>query len=460
MVFAQHQYDNWHFGYYRAINFSNGIASPVTGSQIIADETCSSISDTAGNLLFYTNGNAIWDKNCNVMPNGTGLLGWGDVQQGVLVVPFPNQNDKYFVFTIGNPTGPYTKELRYSIIDMSLNNSLGDVSLKNVLLDSDVTEKLTATKHKNGNAFWIISHPFQTNQFKAYLVDTSGINVNPVISNVGLIPSSLSIWAFAGAIKISNNGCWLLSTYRESNSAGTGLIELFHYDNSTGILTGNASKEVPHPYGLEFSPNNSKFYISQNTSAPILQFDLLAGNDSLIMASETPASDTLLWVTLGMQLAPDNKIYFIGYSETSIGAIELPDNSGYACNINPTAITFTDTISQNTSSLPNNFNLIYSGELDCKIPVNIETHYNTFSNVNLFPNPSKGLVEIQISGVNKSKLTFTIFNLLGRRVFTTEIDGNIHKNAVNLSHLANGSYVYHISDDNCMIVTGKLFIIK
>ena len=351
------RYNNWHFGIYSALTFNTGVPVFLNGSALQSDEACASISDTLGNLLFYTNGNEIWDSTNTIMPNGSGLLGWGDVQQGVLIIPLPNSNSLFYVFTIGNPTMGYTKELRYSIIDMTLNNSLGDVTLKNILLDFDVTEKLTATKHANGNDIWIIEHPYTTNQFKAYLLTSTGLDTTPVISYVGLIPIFEGSFAFAGAIKISNNGCWLISTIRETFD-GTGKLELFHFDNTTGRVSGGEVMGIEHPYGIEFSPDNSKFYVGQNNLAPIYQFNLITGNEVLILASQTAVSNPIV-STFSFQAAPNNKIYFT-QGDAVLGSIEYPNNLGWACSVGNTSISV-----NSTSSLPNNFNLTYKGSLNC-----------------------------------------------------------------------------------------------
>lgn len=441
---GQKQYDNWYFGRYRAMKFTNSGVVPITGSPLISAENCSSISDSSGNLLFFTNGEFIWDRNHNLMPNGLGLLGWGDVQQGVLIVPLPNNNNVYYVFTIGNPTGPYTKELRYSVVDMTLNNLLGDVSQKNILLDVDVTEKLTATLHANGQDFWIVEHPFTSNKFKSFLLNSNGLDTIPVTSIAGLNPSTIS---FTGGIKISNNGCWLISTIRSPIS---GKLELFHFDNNTGIVSGNAFLNFSNPYGLEFSPNSNRFYVSRNATSPIFQFDLTAGNDSLILQSGIPISDTIQGVTLSMQLAPDNKIYFVTASDSTIGAIRQPDLLGFNCDVNEYEIYFTDTISSNSSSLPNLFNLLYTGTLTCSPQTNID--FVEPENLSIsFPNPFTNQLTFQM--FKNEPTTVSLYNSLSQLIFQIPFTKSV---AINTEHLAKGIYFYNLRSNNATLKTGKV----
>jgi hypothetical protein len=224
-TYSQGQYNNWHFGFNQGLTFNLGPPLPITNSAMQSVEGCGTMSDAAGNLLFYTNGNSVWNRNNVEMPNGTGLLGNSDAQQSVLIVPQPGQNSIYYIFTL---TGLLTNtDFQYSIVDMSLNGSFGDVTQKNVPVDFGVTEKLTATRHSNGIDFWIIIHPYNSAVFKSYLFTSSGLSMQPVVSAAGVLPSALGCCAFTGAIKVSNDGCWLISTIRQSIN-GYGLLELFH----------------------------------------------------------------------------------------------------------------------------------------------------------------------------------------------------------------------------------------
>ena len=69
--------NHWYFGGQAGINFTSGTAVADTNGQLSAYAGISSISDTLGNLLMYTEGQNIWNKNHQIMPNGTGLFGLG-----------------------------------------------------------------------------------------------------------------------------------------------------------------------------------------------------------------------------------------------------------------------------------------------------------------------------------------------------------------------------------------------
>src|SRR5882762_2021002 len=143
LVFSQHQSDKWYFGIYAGLDFTSGSPIPITDGALSTSEGCSSISDYNGNLLFYTDGRTVYDRNNQAMPNGAGLDGGESSTQAALIVPLPGISTQvYYIFTtdqIGGPLG-----FRYSVVDMTLNGGFGDVTTINELIQNHVTEKVVA----------------------------------------------------------------------------------------------------------------------------------------------------------------------------------------------------------------------------------------------------------------------------------------------------------------------------
>src|SRR5688572_29220719 len=77
----------WYFGRKAGLNFNQPSATPLHNSAMTADEGSSTICDGNGNLLFYTNGVTIYNRNHQVMLNGDGLLGHLSTMQSGLIVP-------------------------------------------------------------------------------------------------------------------------------------------------------------------------------------------------------------------------------------------------------------------------------------------------------------------------------------------------------------------------------------
>ena len=97
--------------------------------------TGASICDSDGNLLFYTNGFRIYNRNFEIMQNGNNL-NIGDfgasgynalpVPDGAVIIPFVNSPNKYYVFhtdlnfvfdsTLGNVL--FASNLFYDVVDI------------------------------------------------------------------------------------------------------------------------------------------------------------------------------------------------------------------------------------------------------------------------------------------------------------------------------------------------------
>src|SRR5690606_25200589 len=71
------QYENvWAFGNHAGLNFNDGEPIPIYTSIYGGNcEANASICDVNGQLLFYTEGSFVWDKNGALMPNGENLIG-------------------------------------------------------------------------------------------------------------------------------------------------------------------------------------------------------------------------------------------------------------------------------------------------------------------------------------------------------------------------------------------------
>ncbi len=129
LLFAQNEANWWFFGNHAGLDFSHGWPQPVQNSQINTGEGCSSISSGSGELQFYTDGSTIWDRNGNIMPNGTGMSGNSSSTQSGVIVPTPGNPNKFYVFSVdAHPNASGTGQgLRYSLVDMTLNGGNGDV---------------------------------------------------------------------------------------------------------------------------------------------------------------------------------------------------------------------------------------------------------------------------------------------------------------------------------------------
>ncbi|MEJ7766465.1 MAG: hypothetical protein WKF89_01550, partial [Chitinophagaceae bacterium] len=325
---AQNEFNNWFFGKNSSLNFGTGAPVFVTGSNLVSQEGCSSISDRNGNLLFYTNGVTVWNRNHLAMPNGTGLL--GDVQStlSALITKHPGNDSIYYLFTTAKDGG--NTGLRLTIVNMKMDGGLGDVDItqKNIDFFLPVCEKIIAVKHRNLNDTWIIARRFGFNDFVRYRINCTGLIAFPTFISIG--PRVNTPGNAGGYLKASPDGKKIAMANFEGN------LELFNFDDVTGNISNwqtipANSGYTCGPYGVEFSPDSKLLYLSQafTCTAPnayeISQYDL--------NASDITASKVILDMGTGnvagaLQLGPDNKVY-IAYDQAGyLGAIINPDVYG------------------------------------------------------------------------------------------------------------------------------------
>jgi len=334
---SQKEANNFYFGDYCGITFNpDNIPKAVTDGAMITDEGCATISDWQGNLLFYTDGTRVWHRKHGLMPHGNGLHGDTSSTQSAVIIPKPHSPYIYYIFTVdeqGKPNG-----LSYSEVDMRLNNGDGDINdIKNVKLTTPVCEKITAVKHKNGVDIWIIAHEWNSNRFFAYLLTESGVINNPVISATGTVHTGSTMNA-AGYMKTSPNGKSIAVAIYE-----TGIFELCDFDNATGLIKNPIPFNIPdnlHCYGLEFSPDGSKLYVSRvGDYSGIYQVDVSAGDSTAIANSiVTIVENPFAWLYHAMQYAPDNKIYIAKRKQTFLSSIEFPNKKGDMCGFKENAV--------------------------------------------------------------------------------------------------------------------------
>ncbi|MCD4680717.1 MAG: hypothetical protein K8S00_10055, partial [Bacteroidales bacterium] len=318
--------DYWYFGGNSGIYFLGGSVSALNDGVMDQTEGCASISDANGNLLFYTNGISVWNRLHIPMLNGTGLNGSSDATNSALIVKKPGSINIYYIFTLDNVFGSIG--LSYSVVDMDEDISYGDVVQKNISLLTTASEKMTAVKHNNNQDVWLITHAMNTNTFYSYLVTSSGVNNNAVMSNSGSIYNN---WQYGvGCIKASPDGQKLAAAY---HLQAAGFCELFDFDNFTGIVSNTlVLDDYKWPYGVEFSPDNTKLYVSERMLSRIRQIDLLAGSPTDIVNSAVVISKTISSPPFALQIGIDGKIYVAKMTSPYLGVINSPDNIGMSCN--------------------------------------------------------------------------------------------------------------------------------
>lgn len=333
-ISAQNEAANWYFGRNAGLTFNSGFPNALLDGELDTIEGCSTISDSQGNLLFYSDGITIWNKNHTVMQNGTGLTGNDSSTQSALIVPQPDSDTIYFIFTVDDKGG--SDGLRFSEVDMTLNAGLGAVTAnKNIPLDGSVTEKITAVESADGESIWVISHRWNSDEFIAFLVSDTGVNTTPVVSAVGSMHQG-DINNTIGYLKASPNREKVACVKSYTNTE----TQVFDFNAATGILSNpitltNYTAENVGAYGCEFSPDSRLLYVSEINEDTDISY-IHQYNLSLSTPQAVINSDVVVGQKSGklgaLQQALDGRIYVAENSEISLGVITDPNELGTLCN--------------------------------------------------------------------------------------------------------------------------------
>jgi type IX secretion system substrate protein len=270
---------NWYFGTYGGVSFASATPVALTDSGFIPPgetvrdgmpfvEGCATISNSNGQLLFYTDGGRIWNKNHKIMSNSASpyLTGHSSSAQTAVIVPDPGNGDQYYVFTVGS-------SFAYSKVDMTLNASLGDVSsVKNVALLNQfgnpftvttTEEAITVCKNHDQSKYWVLIPT--SNKLYAYEVNSTGVVATPVVSNLNM---PVNAEGSIGFIKVSPNNDRVAVGYENGSGATTdpAALKVYGFNAATGELDTIAySLTILNlgVYGIEFSSSGNVLYGGQ-----------------------------------------------------------------------------------------------------------------------------------------------------------------------------------------------------
>lgn len=465
--------NNWLMGYaswgglpygQTEMNFHSGL--PVISYDSVEMDfrhTHANISDSAGNLLFYTNGYYIADATNDTMQNGGGLNPGAYanyvpdgflIPQGALIIKKPGSNNIYYVFHSTDDNYPqpisYAYQLYKTEIDITLNNGKGSVISKNipVLVDTLNCGKIAACKAADGVSWWVMVHRANSNMFYKLLVSSSGIF--NYTQNIGTVRQ----WD-AGQAWFSPDGNKYAYFYIN------GGLDIFDFDRCSGNLSNPIHISIPYEngynVGMAFSPGSNALYISNVFH--VYQYDLTATN---IPASQIIVAtyDSFLSVACGScpaiptvfglaALAPDGKIYLTtGNSTVQMHTIDNPDIIGIGCNVNQHSVLLP---AYYFNTLPNHPNYFLgcdsTSSCNCLTTSQEEPGKHNFKFF-ISPNPTSGNIKIvYLLPQNKSGV-FEIFDINGATIFSYPLPPWSTLQNFSLPKLADGIY-------NCVITSGR-----
>lgn len=434
---------------------------------ITLNETNASICDKDGTLLFYTNGCEIVNRNHLIMQNGYNINS-GEVHNincdnygyevlgGAMILPLPNDSNSYYLFHLTEAINSNATSLNYSTVDMSKDNGLGKVMVKNQVLVEDVFHKgdLMAVRHANNTDWWVIQPKKSSNTYYKLLFTANGVD-SITTQQIGIS----TLLSGSGQAVFSPDGSYF------ARYNGIDHVLLFHFDRATGELSDFQQIFVDDPLyigGVAFSPNGRFLYVSTHTN--LFQFDMEAPD---IQQSKTFIDTWDGYAVYGlsattfnrMLLAPDCKIYIAVYGGTPyLHVIQHPDLPGSACDFEQRAIelpTF------NRFSMPNfpNYRLGTSYPVcDSNLVISaIPSPPSDFQEPIIYPNPAAGFATLRFPLSDKTR-HLTITNMSGQIVQHANLPKMGTEHIIHLQGMPSGIYFIHLAIDGEGIWTGKLAV--
>jgi gliding motility-associated-like protein len=359
-LFAQREADNWIFAQWAGLNFNSGQPAPwLPVDDGASFDNGTIMSDSVGNLLFFSEGTKVWNRIGEIMDNGDNLLpgGPGAWDQSAISFPLPGSNTQYYLFIVSNWYSP--KGLYYSIIDMSLGGGLGAVTaIKNIKLEAAfwAHDRLFVTKTSTGDSYWVITRLYNDDRYASFLVDAQGVHTTPVYSSTGIF--RVFAGNDGGTIKISYDKKYLVNGHRgggyQIDEFYLRSFEICRFNDTTGqidymyMINKKNNRGFDPSYSCEFSPDSKYLYLtfeggnSAGYWGYIYQYDMQYIGDSSAFVNSAIEISNLSGTNI--QLSNDGKIYTSVPSEEIpnnryyIGVINKPWERGLNCDFDPNAI--------------------------------------------------------------------------------------------------------------------------
>lgn len=389
---AQVQNYNWYFGRNMAMSWKESESNIVEGmfgtpnetlsdlpkyldsSVMTTHEGCFTISDYNGDLIVYSDGSTVYNKNNAIVPNGSGLGGNSSSAQSGTIVPYPFNLNKYIVLSLNNES---KNQLYYSVLQKIQNSDNYEISptKRKIQLTGNkglLGETVTAGKHSNKNDIWILAvgrgnnatdennltgHPY-LNVWRLYDESSDNNNIQHEIvttldlGNQGIIGNNNP----NGYIRFTNDSrhfVWVnFGIGGNTADGGVPFICYGDFNNTTGVISNvrikrGITEAISYGYGVEFTNDNKYVYvtltineISVNSRSALLVYDF----EELLQASTQTEIDAIAPIyekrtpiglatnqTTGpfygaIQTGPDGRMYIASILRKEVLIIDNPKN--------------------------------------------------------------------------------------------------------------------------------------
>lgn len=451
------------------ISFSSGF--PDTSSiirELSFFITNTAISDAAGNLLFYTNGQWIANSNHDTLLNSKNFNpGWATdtfycnpctglgYTQAALILPMPDSINKFYILNITtdritSPNGFSVREplsLDYSIINMNLDNGLGGIETGRkdliAIADTVLPGYLNACKHANGRDWWVLIQKYNSNIWYKLLITPTGIQSISTQAIGSFAPERYDFYGQSCFAPDGNKFARVLGATRT--------LDVFDFDRCNGMLTNDVSFATAdtfwQPVGCAFSPNGNYLYVATQWDEWQYDVNALSIPNSCINVGHWDSTYAPFYAIFFIhQLGPDGKIYIsTGSGDSVVHQIQNPDLPGLQCNFTQHSLILPK---DNNISLPQypNYNLgALTGSI-CDTLTNLTPGPSPPERgVSVVPNPNNGNFIVNYFLPQNKAGTLQILDVMGKQIYKQTLPQWSVVQRISLPLLAKGIYVLKVS---------------
>ncbi|MBO4873911.1 MAG: right-handed parallel beta-helix repeat-containing protein [Bacteroidales bacterium] len=369
----------WYYDSYASLDFRDGLARFKTDSDMDANVSESSICDSQGNLLFYTDGRQIWNSQHNLFENS--VLESQIKERSTIILKF--SEFKYAIISISVNDG----RLYGCVVDVTSGlNENATLSWTSLSFGNDLTNLtvLSAVPTRDPNKYWLLATKkigdtyYRCVAKLAYDSNNSSMTIlNADIDSYVLCDSNVL------SIKVSPDAQYVL--YSTENNG----IKFFRFYANSGemdFLDCNLHVEGAKGCAIEFSQSGKFLYMAGHANGIrdqiiITQYVM----EQMQCVCDIQRTEICRWEGLydenfhayvNLQRAPDGKIYIGRYSDIypnsrMIGVILNPEvrdeDNGRSnmCGVRMHAIDYNENRYVNHINFPN---LVDVKEIDtCKV---------------------------------------------------------------------------------------------
>ncbi|MCB9349297.1 MAG: T9SS type A sorting domain-containing protein [Lewinellaceae bacterium] len=436
------------------------------------------ISDSSGQLLFYTNGCMIANADHQIYYNGNGLnigtvhddfcnvLGYPAGPQSCIILPSPETSREYYLFYShleyleGPQLDALTTQLQFSKIEAS-SGTQGEIIMKNKIAinDSLGMGQLTAVKQANGIDWWIIVPQYLSNKYYTFELTENGIQ-NLFEQQIGF--PTVKQGEGGGQAVFSPDG----SRYIKYTPADD--LFLFDFDRYSGELSNFRFIPIDDGAftgGVAISPNSRYLYVCSEDF--VYQFDLEAEDieaSRIIVAEYDGYQSPFPAKFFNAQLAPDCKIYINSFATVDVlHVIHNPDEPGLACNFEQHAVQLPFNHARSLPHFPN-FRLgpLVEGEdppPPCEPVVSTkEEEPPSRQKAYVFPNPAPGYFKVVFEEALRRPGRVVLYNGLGQAVLEEALGAGSREFRLEVGDVPPGLYFYSVLLEGALVKGGKLVV--